>query len=56
MMEVLQTAGLDLAPWEIRDMVRECDLNSDGKISFEEFGVGFETMPWTRARRLGENM
>ena len=30
MAQVLASCGLNLAPWEIREMVRECDPDDDG--------------------------
>ena len=35
--EALQTAGISLASYEVRDLVAQMDCNKDNQISFEEF-------------------
>nr|CAD2126650.1 unnamed protein product [Meloidogyne enterolobii] len=40
---VMQNLGEDLTDFEVKEMIREADLDGDGKVNFNEFGLHDET-------------
>jgi len=48
----LESCGIKLAPFELRDMIEAADANGDGVIDREEFKACYASMPWSRVNGL----
>merc|ERR1712166_12089 len=46
----LDSVGIHLAPWELREMMEIADTDGDHVISFEEYATAYGALSWIRAQ------